>query len=139
MAEAKTQPSALSFDQWLTQLSDPACAQQCRELAEIMSELSGHPPQIWGSNIVGFGSYRYLYASGKSGDWPRVGFAPRKKEITLYMVDEFPERDALLAKLGKLKIGKSCVYLKPLDKTDKAVLRSVIAASLAEMQRRYPE
>lgn len=139
MAEAKTQLTTLSFEQWLEKIPEPACVQQCRELAQIMTELSGHLPQIWGSQIVGFGRYRYHYASGRSGDWPRLGFAPRKKEITLYLADEFPEREALLAQLGRLKMGKSCVYLKSLDKTDPALLRELIYAAWLEMARRYPE
>ena len=139
MAEAKTQPRELSFEQWVEQIPEPDCARQCRELAQIMQQISGYLPQIWGTNIVGFGRYHYLYASGRSGDWPRIAFAPRKKEITLYITDEFAQRDALLQKLGKVKVGKSCLYLKNLDQTDKSVLRELISASLAATAQRYPE
>ena len=101
-----------------------------------MTELAGEPPALWGTSMVGFGSYSYTYASGRSGEWFAVGFAPRKQALTLYLMDGFGDYEELLARLGPHKTGKSCLHVKRLDDVDEAVLRELIARSLAHMRSR---
>ena len=93
---------------------------------------------MWGSNIVGFGAYHYVYASGRTGDWPLVGFSPRKGNITLYIMAGFEQYDDLMNKLGKHKTGKSCLYIKSLADVDKGVLKELIAKSVAHMKATNP-
>ena len=88
---------------------------------------------MWGNSIVGFARYRYQYASGRSGEWPIVGFSPRKNDLTLYLMPGFDGREALLEKLGKYKTGKACLYVKRLSDVDASVLRQLIDASVDAM------
>ena len=107
-------------------------------LITVMAKASGHPPKMWGSSIIGFDQYHYHYDSGREGDTLRIGFSPRKGQTVLYLVDGFPGHAELMARLGKHKSGKSCLYIKRLSDVDTGVLGDLIAASLAEMRRRYP-
>lgn len=93
---------------------------------------------MWGSSIVGFGSYHYQYASGREGDWPIVGFSPRKQNLTLYIMNGFDRYESLLARLGKHKTGKSCLYLNKLEDVDLQLLRELIQESVAYMKNKYP-
>ena len=99
-----------------------------------MREVTGEEPSMWGTNIVGFGAYNYTYASGREGEWPLVGLAPRKRNLTLYIMDGFASYDALLAKLGKYRTGKSCLYINKLDDVDIDILRELIAQSIAHVK-----
>jgi len=119
-------------------LADAGQRADARALIALMSAASGEPPTAGGGDIIGFGSYHYRYDSGREGDAPRIGFAPRKGQIVLYLMDGFPQHEALLARLGKHKTGKSCLYIKRLGDVDAAVLAELIAASLAEVEHRYP-
>ena len=110
-----------------------------KALATLMAEVSGEPATMWGPAIVGFGRYRYTYESGRSGEMCRIGFSPRKAARTLYLASDTPERPDLLAKLGRHTTGKACVYIKALADVDMAVLRELIAASLADNRRRWPQ
>ena len=89
---------------------------------------------MWGPSIVGFGSYTYKYASGREGEWPIVGFSPRKRNLTLYIMSGFDEYDALLARLGKYTTGKACLYVNKLADVDMDVLRQLVAASVEHMR-----
>ena len=102
-----------------------------------MKRATGAEPKMWGPSIVGFGSYHYVYESGREGDAPIVGFAPRGREMTLYVLADFARRDALLAKLGKHRTGKSCLYIRRLADVDLAVLEKLVAASVADRKKRY--
>ena len=104
-------------------------------MLELMREITGEKAEMWGESIVGFGSYRYRYASGRQGDWFLTGFAPRKQALTLYIMPGFERYEALLAKLGKHKIGKSCLYISKLADVDRNVLKEIIAASVEQMRR----
>ena len=104
-------------------------------MLELMREITGEEAEMWGESIVGFGIYRYRYASGRQGDWFLTGFAPRKQALTLYIMPGFERYAALLAKLGKHKIGKSCLYISKLADVDRNVLKEIIAASVEQMRR----
>ena len=109
----------------------------CQAVLEIMQEATGEGPRIWGSGMVGFGSYHYKYASGREGDWFLTGFAPRKNDLTLYIMPGFDRFEALMKKLGKHKTGKSCLYIKRLSDIDPAVLRQLVVDSVAYMRQQY--
>ena len=106
-------------------------------LLKLLGEITREPPRMWGSSIVGFGSYHYKYASGREGDSPRVGFSPRKQNLAVYIMPGFADFGELLAKLGKHRTGKSCLYLNKLDDVDVDVLEEILRESVAEMKRRY--
>ncbi len=92
---------------------------------------------MWGPGIIGFGSYHFKYDSGREGDWFITGFAPRKKEITLYILAGFAEHDDLMQKLGKYRIGKGCLFLKRIDDIDLSVLNELVERSVAYMRSEY--
>ena len=94
---------------------------------------------MWGDSIVGFGSYHYRYASGREGDWPLTGLSPAKRHLTLYIMPGFDDYQELLAKLGKHRTGKSCLYVNRLQDVDMPVLMDIIRRSVADMRRRYPQ
>lgn len=130
MAELKTRPTDVSFEDYLTGI-DEGRRDDCRTLARMMEQATGAPPVIWGPSIVGFGDYHYEYQSGCSGDWFVIGFAARKREITLYLMAGFEGYADHLARLGKHKLGKCCLYLKRLADVDLAVLDELIRESVA--------
>ena len=135
MAEAKTQPTAVTLDEFLATSVDLARHADCRAIAAMMQAATGEAPVMWGK-IVGFGRYAYQYESGRTGDWPVVGFAPRKTDLTLYIMPGFDRLDALLAKLGKHKTGKACLYIKRLEDVDVRVLKTIIDGSVKAMARK---
>ena len=137
-SEPKTKPTTESVDAFLDRIPDAARREDCRTVMRMMTEIAGAPPVMWGTGIVGFGSYRYTYASGHHGDWPVAGFSPRKQDLTLYLMSGFDAHAALMARLGKCKTGKSCLYLKRLADVDLDVLRQLIAASVAAVRAAYP-
>ncbi len=104
-----------------------------------MGEVTGQPPKMWGPSIVGYGSYRFRYASGREGTSLVVGFAPRKQNLVIYIMPGFSNYGDLLARLGKFRTGKSCLYVNRLDDVDEAVLEELLRDSVAEMGRRYPK
>ena len=132
MTEAKTKATTVTFDQFLATSVDPTRHGDCRALAAMMQAATGEVPVMWGA-IVGFGRYRYQYESGREGEWPVVGFAPRKTDLTLYIVPGFDRFDALLGKLGKHKTGKVCLYIKRLADIDVKVLSAIIDDSVRAM------
>ncbi len=103
-----------------------------------MQEATGELPVMWGPSIIGFGSYRYKYESGREGDSPLVGFSPRKGALVLYIVTGFQGSDALLERHGKHTTGKSCLYIKKLADVDQLVLRQLVDNSVAAMRAKYP-
>ncbi len=132
MAELKTKSSDASVEEFLQSVPDERKRADSRTLLEMMQAATGAPPQMWGSSIVGFGSYHYTYASGREGDWFVTGFAPRKQNLTLYFMGGFDQRADLLAKLGKHKLGKGCLYINRLGDVDRDVLAELIAAAVQE-------
>ncbi len=132
MAEAKTQVNDASVTEFLDRQPEPRRT-DCHEVAALMKAATGEEPKMWGAAIVGFGRYLYKYESGREGEWPIIGFSPRKNDLTLYLMPGFEGREELLARLGKHKTGKSCLYLKKLADADRAVLIELIERSVAAM------
>jgi hypothetical protein len=130
MAELKTRPAGgeREVKAFLAAIPDAAKRADAGVVLALMREVTGKPPQLWGGSIVGFGSYHYKYASGHEGDWFLTGFSPRK-QVTLYIMAGFTRYEALLAKLGKFKTGKSCLYVNKLADVDLTVLRQLVKAS----------
>ncbi len=141
MYEAKTKPTALSVDRYLADIADDARRQDCEALVAMMQRVTGCPPVMWGTSIVGFDRYHYRYASGHEGDACVVGFSSRKGDISVYLMagDDDGERGALLARLGRHKMGKACLYLRRLADVDQAVLEALVTRSVAETRARYPQ
>lgn len=136
MAEPKTKPTKISVNTFLKTV-EPERRADCEALVELMRSVTKDEPRMWGPSIVGFGLYTYNYASGRSGDWPLAAFSPRKQNLTVYVLESFTERDALLASLGKHAATKSCVHFKRLADIDVKVLKKLVAASFKAGKERY--
>lgn len=125
MGEIKTQANDRSVENFLAGLS-PDQQYDSRQLVTIMTQISGEPATMWGKSIVGFGTYRYKYASGREGDWMRIGFSPRKTALTLYLTSDASSLADELSTLGKHTVGKGCIYIKHLSDIDTTRLRHII-------------
>ena len=130
MAEPKTRPTDADVGAFLESVADERRRDDAKAVCRLMQEVTGEEPVLWGTGIVGFGSVRLRYASGRELDWPVTGFSPRKTATTVYLMDGFEERSDLLARLGPHSTGKSCLYLKRLSDVDLAVLRELVAESV---------
>ena len=139
MAETKTKPTGASVDEYLASRASPEQLADCKAIMAMCKRVTTQQPRMWGPSIVGYGSYTYRYESGHSGDACLTGFAVRGKELVVYVLAENPEQVDLLAKLGRHKMGKVCLYLKRLADIDVKVLEALIAGSVAEVRRRYPQ
>lgn len=138
MVELKTKENDQSVDAFLDAVEDPRKREDCRTLVDIMQEATDEGPRMWGDNIVGFGRYRYKYASGRTGEWPLVAFSPRKQNLTIYIMAGFDDYEDLLGKLGKHTTGKACLYIKRLSELDLAVLKTLVKASVEHMRVTNP-
>ena len=136
MAELKTKRTEASVDDFIAGIADEQRRDDCRALLTMMKRVSKAPPKMWGASMVGFGSYHYRYASGREGEWFLAGFSPRRQDLTVYVMAGFEDYPELMARLGKYKTGKSCLYLKRLSDVDAAVLEKLIAASVRDMKAR---
>lgn len=134
MSDLKTKPTDESVTAFLDSVEDEKKREDSYAVMELMREVTGEEPKMWGDSIVGFGSYHYRYASGREGDWFLAGFAPRKGNLSLYIMSGFDEYDELLGQLGKHKTGKSCLYINHMDDVDEDVLRRLVRASVAHMR-----
>ena len=134
MAEMKTRPTEASVAKFIANV-DASRREDCATLLALMQQATGAPPKLWGSSLVGFGDHHYVYESGREGDWFLTGFAPRKANLTLYVLNGFPGQDELLAKLGKHKLGKGCLYLNRLDDVHLPTLKKLIAASVKQAKQ----
>jgi len=135
MAEPKTKPTNQSVASFFKSLPDPQVRQDCVTITKLMEEATGSKPKMWGPTIVGFGSQHYKYASGREGDWPVIGFSPRKQNLTLYMIPGPDEQAELLKKLGKHTTAKSCLYIKRLSDVDLPTLKKLIRASVKKKKQ----
>ncbi|MCO4747972.1 MAG: DUF1801 domain-containing protein [Proteobacteria bacterium] len=138
MAELKTQANEASVADFIASVEDERRRADAEVVLAMMTEASGEAPKMWGKAIIGFGSYHFRYASGREGDWMRIGMSPRKRQLVLYIMDGFDGAQELLERLGKHKTGKSCLYITSLAKVDLDVLRALIEGSLAHMRAQYP-
>jgi len=130
MAQPKTQKTDASVEGFLNAVENERRRADSFALLELMREVTGEEPAMWGTSIVGFGTYRYQYASGREGEWMQVGFSPRKRNLTLYIMPGFDGYRSLLEKLGKYRTGKSCLYINKLDDVDLPTLRELIRQSV---------
>jgi hypothetical protein len=129
MAELKTQKGEGDVQAFIAAIEDERKREDSRALVAMMERVTGEKPAMWGPSIVGFGDLHYKYESGREGDWFRVGFSPRKQNLTLYITDYVKESDPLLNKLGKFTTGKACIYVKRLEDVDSDVLEQLVKRS----------
>lgn len=130
MAEPKTRKNKASVTEFINNVPDERRRKDCRTVMKIMKDVTKARPAMWGPSIVGYGSYHYRYASGREGDWPLVGFSPRKQNLTLYIMSGFSRYGALMKKLGKHKTGKACLYINSLDDIHVPTLKQLIKESV---------
>lgn len=138
MAKNKTTATGASVEAFISSLPDVKKKQDSYTLINIMRDMTGHEPYMWGPAIIGFGNYHYKYESGREGDAPIAGFSPRKAAFSLYFEAEFPGRKELLARLGKHKEAVACVYVKKLADIDLEVLKKMIVVSVEQTKKLYP-
>jgi hypothetical protein len=139
LGELKTQKNDASVVAFIDSIGDERKREDCRVILEMMREITGDEPAMWGDAIVGFGSYSYKYASGRKGKWFQVGFSPRKQNLTLYIMAGFDRYAQLLSMLGKYKTGKSCLYINKLEDVDLDVLRELVEESVKVMTASNPD
>lgn len=138
MAELKTKPTGASIDDYLASRASPEQLEDCKAIMAMCKRLTKQRPKMWGPSMVGYGSYKYTYESGHSGESCLAAFAIRGKDLVVYLLPDSAGQRELLARLGKHKMGKSCLYFKRLSDLDPKVLEALIAGSMAEVKRRYP-
>lgn len=139
MAELKTKQNDASVEEFLGAVANERRREDAFAALELLTRVTGREPRMWGTSIVGFGSYRYRYASGRTGEWPRIGFSPRKQNLTVYVMPGFSNYDEILSRLGKHRTGKSCLYVNKLADIDMGVLEELVGSSLEAMAELYPE
>jgi hypothetical protein len=135
MAELKTKPNEQIVEKFLKGIAGKQTREDCFTILEIMKQVTKAEPKMWGSSIVGFGTYHYKYESGRQGDWFLTGFSPRKQNVTLYLMGGFAHYDELMKKLGKYKTGTSCLYIKSLADVDLPTLKKLIQESVKYMRK----
>ncbi len=133
----KTTENKDSVASFVKKITDPERRKDCQAIVDIMEKQSGFPAKMWGSAIIGFGSYHYVYESGREGDAPLVGFSPRKTEFALYLSSMFDKREELLKQFGKHKSAKACVYVKKLEDVNIDILKKMIANSIKYTKSKY--
>jgi len=133
----KTQITDASVDNFLDQIKDEQKRKDSFEVKALMEAITGEPAKMWGSAIIGFGTYHYKYDSGREGDFMKTGFSPRAQNISIYIMTGFERHDELVQKLGKYKVGKSCLYVKKLDDIDIEVLKELVSSSYQLMTKKY--
>jgi hypothetical protein len=137
MADNKTRPTGSSVTSFMNAISDRQMRSDAKKVAAMMRRATGNRARMWGPSIVGYGSYHYRYESGREGDYMITGFSPRKQALTVYIMPGFSHFDKMMAKLGKYKTGKSCLYIKRLVDVDEAVLEELIRESVSYMRAHY--
>ena len=137
MSELKTRPTSASVVEFLA-LQPDARRADCEAVLRMMEAATGECAEMWGASIVGFGRYDMVYANGKTQQWLRIGFSPRKNELSLYVWGDRSDGPAVLKKLGKAKAARACLYVKRLADIDTGVLKDLIADRWAELAKRYP-
>lgn len=138
MAETKTRATDVSVDAYIDAVENPVRREDAKVIRAMMERISGKPATMWGPSIIGFGAYSYQYDSGHGGTACRMGFSPRKAELVLYVLAGRPGLEAELARLGKHKAGKGCLYIRKLADVDLDAVESIARGCWDEMSRRYP-
>jgi hypothetical protein len=130
MAELKTKLNDASVEKFINMVNDQEKRELSFKILELMKKITKEEPKMWGTSIIGFGTYHYKYKSGQEGDWMQVGFSPRKQAVTLYIMSGFSRFEELMNKLGKYKTGKSCLHIKKEEDIDFKVLKELITQSV---------
>lgn len=133
MADNKTKPTGASVDEYIASRANERQLKDCRELMALLRKITRKPPKMWGPSIVGYGSYQYTSKGGRTGEMPLAAFAIRGREFVVYIEAEDDSQQALLARLGKHKMGKCCLYFKQFADIDKSVLERLVAGSIGRM------
>ncbi|MBT8142037.1 MAG: DUF1801 domain-containing protein [Gammaproteobacteria bacterium] len=133
----KTKVNDASVEKFLGSIENEQRKKDAFAVLDIMRSITRSEAKMWGPAIVGFGSYHYVYASGREGDWMQVGFSPRKNALTLYIMSGFSAYDELMQDLGKYTTGKSCLYIKKLEDVDIKVLKKLIRESVKYIKKKY--
>ena len=139
MTVPRTKPTEVSAESHIAAITNEGQRTDAQTLVALMRRITRREPRMWGPSIVGFGSYHYKYASGHEGESALAAFAARGSELVVYIAEGFEGRDVLLARLGKHKTGKVCVYIRRLANVDLKVLETLVAQSIADTRRRYPQ
>ena len=137
MAANKTVKTNASVTDFVKSIENPQMRADARKVASMMRRATGKRAKMWGSSIVGYGTYHYKYDSGREGDFMVTGYSPRKQALTVYIMPGFSKFGPLMKKLGKYKTGKSCRYIKRLSDVDEQVLEKLIEGSVKEMRKKY--
>ncbi len=135
MAELKTKPTNQSVIQFIESISDATKRDDCMTIHNMMTEISHTAPKMWGTNIIGYDLYSYEYASGRKGEWFIIGFSPRVSALTLYLMSGYEHFPETLSKLGKYKVGKSCLYIKKLSDINIEALKELITKSYLHLKK----
>jgi len=136
MAELKTKLNKASVEKFLNEVKDEKRREDCIKILDVMKKITKEEPKMWGTSIVGFGSYHYKYESGREGDMCITGFSPRKQSLTIYIMPGLEKFDPLMKKLGKYKTGKSCFYINKVEDVDMKVLKELITESVKYMKQK---
>jgi hypothetical protein len=137
MAENKTRFTDASVEDYIASRANAQQRTDCRSLMALFKKVTRHSPRMWGPSIVGFGSYRYTYESGRTGEAPLASFAIRGRDLVVYVMPEGKQQRSLLSRLGKHKMGKSCLYFKQLADLDRPTLEKLVVGCIAKLRRRY--
>ena len=139
MAQNKTRPTDASVEDYIASRANAQQRADCRALMALFRKVTRHSPKMWGPSIVGYGSFRYTYESGRTGESPLAAFAIRGRDLVVYVWPDGEEQRSLLSRLGKHKMGKSCLYFKQLADLDRATLEKLVVGSIADVKRRYAQ
>ena len=137
MADLKTKPNRNSPNTFIKSIEDFKRRKDCIAVMSMMKKITGKQPKMWGTSIVGYGQYHYKYKSGREGDWFVTGFAPRKQNLTIYIMPGFSKYTQIMNNLGKFKLGVSCLYIKSLTDIDEVLLYELIEKSVSDMGEMY--
>ncbi len=137
MADNKTKPTNASVDSYIASRASEQQRVDCKELMALLKKITHQQPRMWGPSMVGYGSFKYTYDSGRTGEMPLAAFAIRGRELVVYVMAEGEKQKSLLKKVGKHKMGKTCLYFKRLADLDKSVLEKLVVGSIAEARQRY--
>ncbi len=135
MAELKTKKNKASVEKFLDSVKDEKKREDSYTVLKLMKQITKADPEMWGTSIIGFGSYHYRYASGREGDWFVTGFSPRKQSLTLYIMSGFSKYHDLLKKLGKFKTSKGCLYINKIEDIDIKILKELIKQSVGYLKK----
>ena len=135
MAGNKTRPTDAIVEDYIASRANAQQRTDCRDLMVLFKRVTGHSPRMWGPSIVGYGSYRYTYESGRTGEAPLAAFAIRGRELVVYLLAEGEKQGSLLSRLGKHRMGKVCLYFKQLADLDVSALEKLVVGSIAEIRR----